>query len=524
MKVFVLSTVAFTLILSLGSVLRPVQEYGASAVQVFILLGCFLPITLTFVLPISAIFASALVYGRFASDNELDACRASGISLLTVVYPGIFLALAVSIAALVLSFHIMPHFVHQAETVIKSDLKQMCFRNIQKKGYYALPGKSFRIYADYADIKSGELAGVAIVESKGSIFKRTIEAERARIDFFASPQINKVEVAALDVYQTDSDGQELFFNKLPLTYQFPSLLSDNIRFKKLNEIKKIRNNPIEFTPVRMAADSAYKRLLMELIAADIRLALGDSKQGGFYRGFSNDNRKLIFTCDGISVKDESKIELFGNIRLLEYDIASGQEIANWMTNRALLQIEDEDGFSTFSITLFDAARKKDNNEMELRFRPYFRNLKMPKTVAAVLPADKMQAINSIVSDSPAFITLKKMPAELSNQAKYVQREIIKTKAGIAAELNTRLVFGLGCVGLVLSSVGLGIIFKGGHLLSAFGISTIPAAFLIVCIMAGKNITKNMSAHSAISGTALMWAGLIVLSIFVVFLYRKLLRL
>jgi hypothetical protein len=443
---------------------------------------------------------------------------------LTVIYPGIFLALAVSIAALVLSFHIMPHFVHQAETVIKSDLKQMCFRNIQKKGYYALPGKRFRIYADYADIKSGELAGVAIIESRDGIFKRTIEAERAKIDFSVNPEINKVEIAALDVYQTDSDGQELFFNKLPLKYQFPSLLSDNIRFKKLDEIKKIRKNPIEFTPVRLAADSAYKRLLMELIAADIRLALGDAKQGGFYRGFSSENRKLIFTCDGVSVKDESKIELFGNIQLLEYDISSGQELANWMTKRALIQIDDEYELSSFSITLFDAARQKNGNEMELRFRPYFRGLKVPKTVSSILPYDKMEAIKSIMSDSHPFIILDKIPGDLLSKAKYVQKEIIETKADITSELNTRLVFGLGCIGLVLSSVGLGIMFKGGHLLSAFGISTIPAAFLVVCIMAGKNITKNLNAHSILSGTVIMWAGLVILCVFVVFLYRKLLRL
>jgi len=35
----------------------------------------------------AALFAATLVYGRFANDNELDACKAGGISLLTLVYP-----------------------------------------------------------------------------------------------------------------------------------------------------------------------------------------------------------------------------------------------------------------------------------------------------------------------------------------------------------------------------------------------------------------------------------------------------
>ena len=102
LKVFLLASVGLTLILSLGSILHPVQEYGVGPGQVLRLMGCFLPITLTFVLPMAALFSSALVYGRFASDNELDACRASGVSLPTLVYPGLSLAIVVAIANLIL--------------------------------------------------------------------------------------------------------------------------------------------------------------------------------------------------------------------------------------------------------------------------------------------------------------------------------------------------------------------------------------------------------------------------------------
>ncbi|MBW3019425.1 LptF/LptG family permease, partial [Candidatus Woesearchaeota archaeon] len=82
-RVFLLAAIALSLILSLGSILQPVQEYGVGPRQVVHLMGYFLPITLTFVLPMAALFAGALVYGRFTSDNEYDACRASGISVLT---------------------------------------------------------------------------------------------------------------------------------------------------------------------------------------------------------------------------------------------------------------------------------------------------------------------------------------------------------------------------------------------------------------------------------------------------------
>ena len=109
--------------------------------------------------------------------------------------------------------------------------------------------------------------------------------------------------------------------------------------------------------------------------------------------------------------------------------------------------------------------------------------------------------------------------ELQNKLQY---KIRSTLVEIEAEIHTRLVFGIGCVSLIMIGIGLGIFLKGGHLLSAFGASSIPAAVLIVCIMTGKNITKNPGSTAG-SGIVLMWGGLVFLSLLAVGIYRKLLK-
>ena len=47
LKVFLLAAVAMALILSLGIILRPIQDYGVGPRQVVHLIGYFLPITLS---------------------------------------------------------------------------------------------------------------------------------------------------------------------------------------------------------------------------------------------------------------------------------------------------------------------------------------------------------------------------------------------------------------------------------------------------------------------------------------------
>ena len=95
-------------------------------------------------------------------------------------------------------------------------------------------------------------------------------------------------------------------------------------------------------------------------------------------------------------------------------------------------------------------------------------------------------------------------------------------AEIASELHSRLVFGIGCVPMILIGIGLGVIRRGGHLLSAFAASCVPAAVLIVCIMAGKNITENLGSQG-VSGIVLMWTGLGFLLLLAAVIYHKLLK-
>lgn len=539
MKVFVLAVLAMALILSLGSLLRPIQDYGVGPRQVLHLIGYFLPITLTFVLPMAALFAAALVYGRLANDNELDACRASGISLLTAVYPGLTLAILVAISTLVLSFYVVPIYVQRAESAIKADAKQILYRNLQRKGFYNLPDNRYRIYADVADPQNDELLGVVVVDSKNNEIRKIITTDRASVHFEPHKKFNEVDITIIahNAYQIDSEG-EAFTEWLPVSGQFSSLLADDVKFKKITEMKRIQSEPMQFYPIAKQANAIYSQIISELLAQDISAKIADG-QDSLRRGASQPDRfyklqkkdKLVnFTADRCSAKGQNRIELSGEVTLLEYSTPAEQLTCSWYGNGAIIELSGHepgsfDDFASphqqpFELTMiiYNAHWQQSDSDKTggLAQRHIVRGLQLPSSVLSKISPDVLGTINSTNS-------ILSQPSKLLESMQItLRRKITSTLAEIKAEIHSRLVLGIGCITLMLIGIALGIKFKGGHLLTAFGVSSVSAAALIVCIMAGKNITKNPDVQT-LSGIILMWSGLAVLSALATAIYHRLLK-
>ncbi len=519
-KIFLLAVLSLTVILSLGSVLRPVQEYGLGPRQVVHLMGYFLPITLTFVLPMAALFAGALVYGRLAGDNELDACRASGVSLVTLIYPGLVLAIIVAIANLVLSFHVMPAFVHLAERALKADAKQILFRNIQRRGYYRLPPDGeYIIYADQADLQNDTLLGVVVAEVEDFRIKKIITAERAAVKFRQDERFDEIQEVQITAYNTYQIGPEdeggMSFEWGSFTAEFGSLLGDEIKFKKIGEMKRIQADLMQFYPIAKLARETYAQFTTELLAQDISASIAEDANS-LYKLHSSE-KFVEFRADQCAAQDEKRVELTGDVLVIESDTASKEHLSTMRAARAFLEIEGDELAPTLTMDIYNAQMEETGY---VRMRYIIRGLIPPEAVR-----NKFITGNVLDDIDPWVVSsaLKKGPSErLAALQNKLQRKIQMTLAEIEAEKHSRLVFGIGCVSMILIGIGLGIIKKGGHLLSAFGASCVPAAGLIVCIMSGKQITENLSSQK-IPGITVMWAGLVLMLLLAIGIYYLLMR-
>ena len=527
-RVFISTTFALTVLLSFAMLITPIQQNGISPAQAVTLLGYFAPITLTFVLPMAALFSTALIYGRLASDNELDACRASGISITTTLYPSVCLAFIVAIATLVLSFHIVPAFAHQAEKTIRDNAKQILFRNIQRKGYFKLPDGGYRVYADKAIPSENTLEGVVIVRLEENKITRLMTARAAKIEINKDKEtnLNRVRITAEEFYMLD-DTSQAYLSKVPVEEVLQSALSDEIIFQTIDDIKKIRADMIHFRPIQKIAMEAHAQFAIELLAQQISKTIAKSNEDDKYYTLENEDRKIMFTAAGCSVEGQTRIKLAPPISLIEIDAIKGSLLLRWVTNsNAKIELnEDNDPSSGLTVSLKNAAWETATGRKSLAPAPNrdYRYMRLPNDVDEKM--DTNHIIKEIIDIGTVNSPLTAGPTDiLLSKQKSLARKMWVTGREIDAEIHSRLVLGTGCIALVFISSALGIMLRGSHMLSAFGVSAIPAGVLIVFTMSGKHLATTASSDLPDnSGVMIMWIGFAILAVFAAWIYRKLTR-
>jgi hypothetical protein len=310
---------------------------------------------------------------------------------------------------------------------------------------------------------------------------------------------------------------------LSLTAEFGALLGDKIAFKKIGEMKQIRLDPMLFDPVAKLARRIYAQFTAELLAQQINAAIASKKT---FR-LNSDRTVVELTAKSCSVRDEKRLQLADDVEIVEIPLRGDGQRRTLRCQRSYIDIDGDELSPTLLLDIRNAksssagaVEPQVSQSAENTISRYLiRGLVLPPSVTNQFKSDDIlkeinpKAVATALPGGPS--------GYLSLLQRNLQKKIDLTLAQINSETHSRLVFGIGCITIIMIGIALGIILKGGHLLTAFAASAVPALALITCIMMGKNIAEN--AQVTLSGIWMMWTGLIVLSVMALVLYRRLLR-
>ena len=280
---FLLSVVVFTFVLLVGNIIQLadlVINKGVGIISVLKLFLFLIPWLLSFTLPIAALTAVILTFGRFSGDGELTAIRASGIGLLRISSPLLIVGIIFSFIAFFMNDQVSPNASFASRRVVKE---------IGMKNPAAMleEGTFIRGFGNYVifiyEIKGTKFRNIRIYQPQEGKTTRTIVAESGEINVQPGTSIVELKLfngTSEEPSPTDPDSfYKLNFKTYNMTVDVAKMMRQEKIQKKvremtvnelMKEIKNVRVQKMDTTPLYV---EIYKKINMS-IASFVLILMG----------------------------------------------------------------------------------------------------------------------------------------------------------------------------------------------------------------------------------------------------------
>jgi lipopolysaccharide export system permease protein len=159
-KAFGLALAAITGVVSLGMVLKALQDEGIGPVTSLLYVGLSIPGAAYIALGLAAVLATTLVYGRLAADNEVMACQASGVPVSSLLWPTVLLAVVTAATNLFLAVWPLPESGYAVKRLSLADVERLFFTRLSSTGKIKVRDAGFEMSVDR--VEGNRLSGPAL--------------------------------------------------------------------------------------------------------------------------------------------------------------------------------------------------------------------------------------------------------------------------------------------------------------------------------------------------------------------------
>lgn len=538
LKTFVLALVAMTTLLTIaGGVYNAVKREGVGQPELFAILPMLIPLFMTLTMPMAALFAATIVYGRLAADNELNACRAAGIDLHRLFRPALLLGLFVSLFTLVFTNYVLPDLGRGMRAYFKSNVCRFAEMRLKTTGYIRYqPKESKRSFLLTAKGAESNFAAEALTKHGWN------------------PNHSYLAVQWPTFLQLDENGEVERFTSAESGWLQFDTGADPV------EITAVVTNVRDFAVGRHVANVAQQTigpipaaLPIRPKPAELRLdeLLHLREQPWDYAGLANELEGFLSKVERRRFLDHAQREL-GSARPLRFvddanrpvrlygQIPPTQLLQRIELSNARLELpraaEDAPSVYTAPVAVVRPLSAADNRlavriELEAeRDDPV--ELSHPGSALFSSPRqrsdvtlDGLYVSENLVAPVRAAVPRwldpnRPLPDDLSTLSE-ARSELLEDRDEFLREvdslLHSRFSSGVSSLVTILLGAALGVMFRGNRALSAFALSAIPFAIVMACLIAGRQNAEK--AGTELFGAALIWSGVVIVGIANVFVLR-----
>lgn len=507
-----LALVAFTLVMTVFAIIEPMHKEGLAAGQLASLLAYTLPVMLSLTLPVAALFASTIVYGRFSQDNELTACRASGIATLRLLKPAMVLGGVVTMVSLTLSNFVTPRMIALGERSIKGNILGIVRQRFRSQNFVEYSG--YFIHADqvmqFRDTL--QLRGVVAADARRREDQRYLTASTAVVSF--SRDQGEVYATITLVSPTVSrssnrDSIEQASMPLPPMAIPEGPLREDVTWYDWPQLVGTLAEPMKNVSISRDLTKIRRRICHDMVADEI---VREINGGRLYEKLTRQGDSYSISAVSATKGEGETVELTGSQegrQPVKVVVRRDGRVASTVTaDEATLEMSwsAEENASQAMIVLRHGVvvaapdlRGPAQRRAEWEIGPMDLPLEARQLAQQI-------SLEDIFTDAGAFTSNKEILSQTSSLSKST---IPRLLSRIKAEMHSRIAYSVSCFLMVVLGAALGLMFRGGQIISAFALSVVPAAIVIVMMLMGKQLVRSPSV-STVWGLAVIWSGIILL--------------
>jgi lipopolysaccharide export system permease protein len=208
-----------TVVFIMDFILRYIELFLDKGVAFHIVLQAFvlsLGHMFALIIPMAVLPATLMTFGNLASENEITAMKASGISLYRMILPGFILASLLTYGMILYNNHVLPESNHKLLNLL-IDINKKKPTIAIKENVFIDAFEGYKIYVRHKNDKTGEIRNVQIFESdkKGTLIK-TITAEKGKLRFLETSQVLRFELENAEIHEIPAENDASTYRRTVL--------------------------------------------------------------------------------------------------------------------------------------------------------------------------------------------------------------------------------------------------------------------------------------------------------------------
>ncbi len=507
LRTILLTTGVLVAVIAFGAAIKPLARNLLGGADILRYVAFASVPMLQYALPFSAGFGATLVMHRMASDNEIVAMSAAGLSYGRILRPVALLGVALLLVMLVLVNLVVPIFWTRMESMLARDVTRLLASAVERGEAFDLGDT--RIYADDVLVQDDPegttadtrlvLVGVAALQAADDGMPDTeFTADHATLDVYRvdGRSILKLVLGDATVFRAEDDTLVRMPAAEPRAIDLGHRFQPNPKMFTLGRMLDIRAEPLSFWRVRHYVDRLADRLRTDefesIVEAGIRetgvLSLRDGRRDETWivTPSATDGRTPGARLIGPRVERRS-----GDGDVVEADVAS----VRWSVHR-------RDGRSVVDLSIDRGDVAGAGMLAAERLPREIRSLEPVGVVEPVRPSDdEVIAWGHRVADDP--VTAEAIRTAVRADLEGVEHESAKLEWDIDARIQQRFAQAVTAPLLLLLGSILAIHLRHSTPLAVYLVAFLPAIADILLISGGE---QTLRRGPSIFGHLLLWSG------------------